>query len=59
MQMWIWAEKIVSGMYSSMHDSLNASMLVRAGPDSAQRKKSQQNPVAWALSEAATAITSA
>ena len=59
MQMRIWAEMIQSGMYSSMDDPPSTSMFVRAGTDGPNRKKGQQNPVAQALSEAATALSAA
>jgi len=59
MQMHIWAEMIQSGIYSSTDDPPSTSMFVWAGADGPNKKKGQQNPVAQAISEAATALTTA
>ena len=57
MQMRIWAEMITSGMYSRMDEPPNTSMFIRAGGKSVSHSK--QTPVMQAITDAATALTSA
>ena len=57
MQFRIWAELIVGGMGNIEGPPVNNSMFTRAGNASAQKKST--SPVAQALTDAATAITSA
>ena len=57
MQFRIWAELIIGGMGSIDGPPVNNSMFTRAGNASAQNKNT--SPVAQALTDAATAITSA
>ena len=57
MQIRIWAEMVVSGMYSSLDEPPKTSMFGRAG-DGSPQKKTKKSEVAQALSDAATAITS-
>ena len=60
MQLRIWAEMIAGGIYVSMDDPPNTTMFVRAGGGTpCKKKKEQDSSVAHALTEAATAITSA
>ena len=62
MQQHIWAEMIAAGMHCSTDDPPNTTILMfmRAGGATPYRKKSvQQSPIAQALTEAATAISTA
>jgi len=56
-QIRIWAEMVVSGMYSNLDEPPKTSMFGRAGGGSPQ-KKAKKNEFTQALSDAATAIKS-
>ena len=59
MQYRIWAELIAGGQHASTDDPPQGnSMFNRAGDGKSKARKSDQSPVAQALSDAATAITS-
>ena len=60
MQFRIWAELIVGGMHSSIDNPPeNNSMFLRAGGGEMSKRKTQDSPVAQALTNVASAITSA
>ena len=60
MQLRIWGEMKAGGMHSSLTDPPTTTMFVRAGGgDAGPKRKSDQSAVVLALTEAATAITSA
>ena len=56
MQMRIWAEMIVSGMYSDMDEPPNTSMFIRAGGGK-NPSSNKQSLVTQAITDAATALT--